>query len=135
MATVACPLPAVGVTLDKNGSRCWCRVWDTEILGGLNLEGTNRHEQFSPLSFSSPHTLASLSDSGLYIISSELVGHFTASLENEWGANKITIRLKSCATPPRVGCSSDCLRGGRGDLCCSLGFSLIKGWEKGLPHM
>lgn len=103
VATVACPLPAVGVTLDKSGSRCWCSVWDTEILCGLNLEGTNRHEQFSPLSLSSPYTLASLSDSGLYAISSELVGHFTASLENKRGANKITIRLKSCATPPEGG--------------------------------
>lgn len=83
----------------------------------------------------SPTTLASLSDSGLYTISSELVGHFIASLENEQGANKITIRLKSWATPWGWDVLLIAMRGGRGGLCCSLGFSLIKGWERGLPHM
>lgn len=53
------------------------------------------------LSPSLPPTLASLSDSGLYTIGSGLVGHFTASLENERGANKVTVRLKSCAAPPQ----------------------------------
>lgn len=49
-----------------------------------------------------------LSDSGLYIISCELVRYFTASLKKEEVVNKIIIRLKSCATPPGVGCSSEC---------------------------
>lgn len=62
------------------------------------------------LSPSLPHVYSCecLSDSGLYIISCELVRHFTASLEKEEVVNKIIIRLKSCATPPGVGCSSEC---------------------------
>lgn len=54
-----------------------------------------------------PHVYSceSLSDSGLYVISCELVRHFTASLEKE---EVVNIRLKSCAAPPGVGCSSEC---------------------------
>lgn len=56
VAAVACPLPAVGVALDTNGSGCRCRVWDTELLPALNPEGTGRDEQYSPLPFSPPYS-------------------------------------------------------------------------------
>lgn len=55
-----------------------------------------------------------LSDSGLYIISCELVRHFTASLEKEEVVNKIIIRLKSCATPRGWDVLLNAIRGGRG---------------------
>lgn len=55
-----------------------------------NLEGTNGDEQYDPLPFSSPQIFCEfLSDSGLYIISCELVRHFTASLEKEEVVNRI----------------------------------------------
>lgn len=94
------------------------------LICGLNLEEMNS----VILSPSLPHIRSCefLSDSGLYIISCELVRHFTASLENEEVVNKIIIRPKSCAIPPGVGCSSECHWGGRGDLCCSIVFSSIK---------
>lgn len=126
VAPAACPLPAV----DADGARCvgyTTPLW-TESRG--DRQRWTVHS--SPLLF--PHTLASLSDSGLYTISSELVGHFTASLENERGANKVTVRLKSCAPLPGVGCSSDCLGGGRGPLLLTWLF-LDKRLERGLPHM
>lgn len=103
------------------------------LICGLNLEGTNGDEQYDPLAFSSPHML--LSDSGLYIISCELVRHFAASLEKEEVVNKIIIRPKSCATPRGWDVLLNAIRGGRGDLCCSVVFSSIKGWERDLPHM
>jgi len=54
------------------------------LICGLNLEGTNGGEQYDPLPFSSPHVLLRVFvDSGLYVISCELVRHFTASLEKE----------------------------------------------------
>lgn len=75
---------------------------------GLILEGTNGDEQSDPPPFSSPHTLLRvLFDSGLYIISCELVRYFTASLENEELVNKMVIGLNSC-TPRGVGGSSEC---------------------------
>lgn len=78
------------------------------LMCGLILEGTNGDEQSDLPPFSSPHTvLRVLFDSGLYIISCELVRYFTVSLENEELVNKIIIRLNSC-TPHGVGGSSEC---------------------------
>lgn len=60
------------------------------LICRLNLEGTNGDEQYDPLPFSSPQIFCEfLSDSGLYIISCQLVRHFTASLEKEEVVNKI----------------------------------------------
>lgn len=78
------------------------------LMCGLILEGTNGDEQSDPPPFSSPRTLLRvLFDSGLYMISCELVRYITASLENEELVNKITIRVNSCP-PQGVGGSSEC---------------------------
>lgn len=113
-------------------------MWNTDTNLWTESRGDRWRRTVPILSPSLPriYSCEFLSDSGLYIISCELVRHFTASLEKEEVVNKIIIRLKSCATPRGWDVLLNAIRGGRrGDLCCSVVFSSVKGWERGLPHM
>lgn len=84
VAAVPCPLRAVGTALDEHGSGCCaeCGTLNSSVdcIAGDPQRWT---EQSPPLLF--PLYSGEFVHSGLYTISSELVGHFTASLENEQG--------------------------------------------------